>query len=89
MHGTADKIGLGGRHPRSLQRRLLMAIASRENAAGAVRLLAALLRHQAMSDISPLSEGGFKQSAQHLLILRGEEVRHGDVSDLVLFGVQF
>src|SRR5580693_9062507 len=27
--------------------------------------------------------GGFNRSAQHLLILRGEEVCHGDVADLV------
>src|ERR1700683_3717460 len=27
--------------------------------------------------------GGFNRSAQHLLILRGEEVCHGDVTDLV------
>jgi hypothetical protein len=30
-----------------------------------------------------LSGGEFNRSAQHLLILRGEEVRHGDVTDLV------
>src|SRR5215472_16736216 len=31
----------------------------------------------------PLCPGGFNRSAQHLLILRGEEVCHGDVADLV------
>ena len=31
-----------------------------------------------------ISPGGFNRSAQHLLILRGEEVCHGDVADLVL-----
>src|ERR1700688_1569537 len=31
----------------------------------------------------PLYPGGFNRSAQHLLILRGEEVCHGDVTDLV------
>ena len=31
----------------------------------------------------PLNPGGFNRSAQHLLILRGEEVCHGDVEFLV------
>src|SRR5262245_25033149 len=31
----------------------------------------------------PVRPGGFNRSAQHLLILRGEEVCHGDVADLV------
>src|ERR1700691_4199617 len=30
-----------------------------------------------------LLPGGFNRSAQHLLILRGEEVCHGDITDLV------
>src|SRR5262245_19717177 len=36
-----------------------------------------------LSAVGPLSGGGFNRSAQHLLILRGEEVCHGDVADLV------
>src|SRR5271156_3454405 len=31
----------------------------------------------------PLYPGGFNRSAQHLLILRDEEVRHGDTTDFV------
>jgi hypothetical protein len=31
----------------------------------------------------PLSGGGFNRSAQHLLILRDDEVCHGDIADLV------
>ena len=33
--------------------------------------------------ICPEFGGGFNRSAQHLLILRGEEVCHGDITDLV------
>src|SRR5262249_8451063 len=39
--------------------------------------------HPETSAVCPLSGGGFNRSAQHLLILRGEEVCHGDVADLV------
>src|SRR5262245_16822949 len=39
--------------------------------------------HAGRVDRCPLSGGGFNRSAQHLLILRGEEVCHGDVADLV------
>ena len=31
----------------------------------------------------PLASAGTNRSAQHLLILRGEEVCHGDIKDLV------
>jgi len=40
----------------------------------------AYCRH-AMAAECPLFGGGFNWSAQHLLILRGEEVFHGDVTD--------
>jgi len=43
----------------------------------------ALNGHTATAVESPLSGGGFNRSAQHLLILRGEEVCHGDIKDLV------
>ena len=36
---------------------------------------------QASLEPSPLYPGGFNWSAQHLLILRDEEVFHGDVTD--------
>ena len=41
------------------------------------------LRHGRKSAPFPLFPGGFNRSAQHLLILRGEEVCHDDVADLV------
>jgi hypothetical protein len=40
-------------------------------------------RHSAKQSQCSLFDGGFNRSAQHLLILRGEEVCHDDVADLV------
>jgi hypothetical protein len=40
-------------------------------------------RHWALSASCLVYPGGFNRSAQHLLILRGEEVCHGDVAVLV------
>ena len=55
---------------------------------GSMSLPGPIATIRSMSLQCPLSGGGFNGSAQHLLILRDEEVGHGDVTDLVHGGAE-
>jgi hypothetical protein len=83
FEGTTKKraVGLGPRRPQSRE----------ENLAVEIQAMGAYPAYYGLQDygcthedcLRPLRRGEFNGSAQHLLILRGEEVRHGDVTDLV------